>query len=96
MKASELRVGDWIRITGIAGDGVPGYYILPETVRVYKKLVARNRPVRIREIDEYGAPWYRCMFRMRNGKWEGHDLAVFDSDGNWIPVKRRKSGKSGK
>jgi hypothetical protein len=56
MRASDLQVGDWIRITGIAGVGVPGYYIHKNTVRVYKKLVSRNRPVRIREIDEYGTP----------------------------------------
>ena len=93
MKASELKVGDWIRITGVPGAGVLNYYIQKDTVRVYKKLVARNRPVRIRVIDEYGAPWYRCLFTKPNGKWEGHDLAVFDSDNNWMPVKRRISRK---
>jgi hypothetical protein len=90
MKASDLQVGDWIRITRIAGEGVPGYQILPETVRVYKKLIARNRPVRIREIDGYGSPWYRCGFKKRNGEWEWHYLNVMDLDRNWELVRRRR------
>ncbi len=47
MKATQLKTGDRIRIVGAPGDGVPGYVILPETVRVYKTLLARNRSVRI-------------------------------------------------
>ena len=89
MKARQLKVGDLIRITGVPGAGVPNYFILSETTRVFKKLAARGRPVRIREIDEYGTPWYRCRFRRRNGNFEIHALAVFDFDGNWVLVKRR-------
>jgi hypothetical protein len=93
MKAGELKIGDRIKIIGVPGDGVPGYVILQETVRVYKKLVVRNRPVRIREIDEFGAPWYICRFKKRDGTWEEHWLAVFATDNNWILVKRRKPRK---
>jgi hypothetical protein len=89
MKANDLKVGDRIRITGIPGEGVPGYVLLPETKRVYKKLIARGRPVRIYEIDEYGAPWYSCRFRRKNGQWEFHILAVFDGDRNWVKVNSR-------
>jgi hypothetical protein len=92
MRAKDLKTGDRIQITGMAGEGVPGYFILPETVRVFKKLAAaRKRSVRICEIDEYGNPWYRCRFKKRNGKWEEHSLAVFDSDGNWRLVQRRSN-----
>jgi hypothetical protein len=93
MKASKLKVGDRIRITGIPGEGVAGYHILPETVRVYKKLIARKRAVRICTIDEYGSPWFACRFR-KAGKWEQHFLAVYDTDNNWIAVKSR-GGKRG-
>ncbi|AMV25310.1 hypothetical protein VT84_12995 [Gemmata sp. SH-PL17] len=89
MKASELKVGDRIRITGVPSVGIPGYQIHAETVRVYKKLVARGRAVRIYEIDEYGAPWFACRFRTRGKKWEQHFLAVDDADKNWVPVTRR-------
>jgi hypothetical protein len=93
MKASDLKIGDRIRIIGVPGNGIPGYVIMPETVRVYKKLVARNLPVRICEIDEFGAPWYVCRFKKPNGTWEEHFLAVFDTDGNWKPVQQRKPRK---
>ena len=88
MKARQLKVGDLVRITAMPGVGVPNYFILPETTRVFKKLVARGRPVRIREIDEYGTPWYWCRFKRRNGKFEMHALSVIDIDGNWELVKR--------
>jgi hypothetical protein len=90
MKPSDLRVGDRIRIVGIPGEGVPGYYLLPETKRVFKKLVKRGRSVRIAWIDEYGSPWYRCRFRMKDGRWDWHHLAVFEGDNNWVPVRRRR------
>ncbi len=93
MKVSELSVGDRIRITGIPGDGVPGYRILAETVRVYNRLIARGRPVRIFEIDEYGSPWFACRFRTKTGKWEHHILAVNANDNNWIAVKSRPVDK---
>jgi hypothetical protein len=64
--------------------GVPNF-----TKRVYKKLIARRRPVRVYEIDEYGGPWYACRFRMKSGAWEYHHLAVDDLDNNWVKVKRR-------
>jgi hypothetical protein len=50
--------------------------------------MARKRPVRIREIDAHGTPWFCCKFRMRNGRFGWHFLAVMDSDRNWEPVKR--------
>lgn len=91
MKVSELRIADRIRIVGVPGDGVPGYLISPETIRVYRKLLARNRSVRIRETDEFGSPWYLCRFKKPSGAWEEHSLAVFDTDNNWKPVRHRKS-----
>jgi hypothetical protein len=95
MKARQLKVGDIIRITAVPGEGIANYTIHPETTRVYKKLVARGRPVRIREIDEFGLPWYRCRFKMRNGKFEMHGLIVIDSDTNWVLVKRPKTRLKG-
>ena len=89
MKPSELRVGDRIRIVGIPGAGIPGYYIHRDTVRVYKKLVARGRAVRIYDIDDYGTPWFACRFLSKAGKREQHLLAVLDTDDNWVRVQPR-------
>jgi hypothetical protein len=94
MKASDLKLGDRIRITRVPGEGVPGYFIHRDTVYVYKKLIVRGRSVRIRRIDEYGSPWYICRFKTRRGAWETHYLAVYDSDNNWVPVRSRVVGAS--
>ena len=90
MKPRDLKVGDRIRIIGIPGQGVPGYFLHRDTRRVFNKLIARGRPVRIAWIDEYGAPWYACRFRLKNGRWERHYLGVYDLDYNWIKVKPRR------
>jgi hypothetical protein len=89
MKASELRIGDRIKIVAMPGADVPGYVLQDETRRVFKKLIVRSQPVRIFMIDEYGAPWYRCRFRRKNGGWKEHWLAVFDGEENWVVVKPR-------
>jgi len=86
---SDLKVGDRIRIIKLPGEGVPGYYLHPDTKRVFKKLVARGRSVRIARIDEYGSPWYNCRFRIKSGRWEYHDLAVCNLDNNWVRVTPR-------
>lgn len=90
MKRGDLRVGDWILITEVPGKGIPNYYIHRDTTRVFRKLVARKRPVRIRRIDDYGSPWYRCKFRKRDGTFEMHELAVCEGETNWTMVKREK------
>ncbi len=89
MKSSELKVGDRIRITAVPGVGIPGYVIFPETVRIYRRLITRGRPVRIYEIDEDGSPWFACRFRTKARKWEHHFLVVLDSDTNCVPVIKR-------
>ncbi|MEX0611234.1 MAG: hypothetical protein WD738_08875 [Pirellulales bacterium] len=83
-----LRVGDRIRIVRMPSEfDKPGYCVPPMTRRLYKKLIARRRPVRVYEIDEYGRPWIGCQFRDRNGNWEYHALCV--DDDSWVRVKKR-------
>lgn len=90
MKPSELKVGDRIRILKIPGEGIANYTLHRDTKRVYKKLIARGKSVRICRIDEFGSPWYRCRFRTKDGEWERHWLAVCDWDNNWVVVKHRR------
>jgi hypothetical protein len=71
------------------GKGVPGYYIHRDTKRVFKKLIARRRSVRIARIDKNGTPWYDFRFCMQNQRWEWHSLAVCDLDNNGVLVKPR-------
>jgi hypothetical protein len=84
----ELRVGDRIRFVEYPREFLrPGYFIHRETVRVYRKLLKRKRPLSVWEIDEYGAPWVACRFRLRNGKYEHHTLKV-NHDG-FVRVRSR-------
>lgn len=93
MERKTLKVGDKVRIISIPGfkDGkkIEDYVIYPETVRAYKKLIARKRPVVISEIDEDGTPWYEFRLKER-GKWTHHFMAIFEEDDNWVKVKPRK------
>jgi hypothetical protein len=84
----ELRVGDRVRIIRMPWDAdAPGYFFAPETRRLYRKLIARNRPSRVFQIDEYGLPWISCRFRRKNGTWEVHWLAI--NDDSWVRVRAR-------
>ena len=85
----QLRVGDKVRLVEIPPEFTgTGYYVHASTMRVYRKLVARGRPLRIRIIDFAGARWIRCRLRRKSGGWETHDLA-FSHDG-LVKVTRRK------
>ncbi len=90
MNPKELKAGDKIRIIAVPGEGIPGYYIHKDTVRVYKAIITRKRAVRISKIDEDGTPWYVVKFRLKNGSWERNFLAVVESDKNWVKVKRKR------
>lgn len=84
-----LRVGDKVRIPEIPPEFLqPGYTIFPETMRIYKKLVARRRPVRVAWIDEYGQPWILCRIRRKDGSWQEHSLAI--NHGGLVLVKPRR------
>jgi len=89
-KSTGLKVGDRIRIVAVPGEGIPGYVIDRDTVRVYRMLVARGTPVRISFIDEYDQPWYYCRFRKKNGRNEWHSLGIQADDDNWVSVKPRR------
>jgi hypothetical protein len=92
MAAADLKVGDKIKILSVPGVGDTGYYLHPETRRVYEKIIARGRPVRISELNATGQPVFQVKFRCKNGKWEYHFLTVDDSDDNWVPVQRKHRG----
>lgn len=94
MDVKDLKVGDKIRIVGVPGEGVPDYTLHPSTRRVYQKLVARRRAVRISEIDAWGVPRFWCRFRRKTGGWEWHAMSVAAGD-PWVRVVPRKKTKEG-
>jgi hypothetical protein len=84
----DLRVGDRIRLVAMPSEFAQiGYYLHPSTRQIYERLIARRRPLRICQIDEFGLPWIDCRFRERNGRWGYHSLA-FNHDG-WVRVRGR-------
>jgi hypothetical protein len=84
-----LKVNDQIRIVEVPTEfSRPGYYIHRDTLRAYKRLVARGRPLRICEIDAWCIPWIHFRFRRSNGRLEYHWLAV-NHDGI-VKVQPRK------
>jgi hypothetical protein len=83
-----LRVGDRIRIVRMPWDAdAPGRTFLPETRRLYRKLIARGRSLRVCRLDEHGLPWVACRFPLRDGRWEHHWLVV--NDDSWVRVRCR-------
>jgi hypothetical protein len=89
----QLRVGDRVRLTSIPAEFLrEGYYIHRDTIRVYKKLLARRRPLRVSVVDEYGSPWIECRFRRKNGRWEYHSLSI-NHDGLARVMPRQIKGK---
>jgi hypothetical protein len=55
------------------------YHIHRDTLRVYKAILGRNKPLKIKEIDEDGIPWVEFREK-RRGKNLIHSLA-FNHDG---------------
>jgi hypothetical protein len=85
----ELRVGDLVRIVRMpSGVDALGYTFHPETRSLYKRLIARRRPVRVYRIAEDKLPWIRCRFQIRDGRWEHHWLAI--NDDSWVRVIHRR------
>lgn len=84
----DLQVGDRIRIVRMpSGVDEPGYTFHPETRRLYERLIERGYAQRICLIDQWGLPWIRCQFKLADGRWEYHSLAV--NDDSWVRVKHR-------
>jgi hypothetical protein len=53
-----LRVGDRVRILRLPTLwNHPNYHVDPSTRRLYRRLIARKRLVRVFRIDEFGQPW---------------------------------------
>jgi len=83
-----LSAGDRIRLVRSPPEwDQAGYHVPACTRRLVRRLIARRRPLRVYEVDEWGAPWIRCRFRKPSGRWEHHFLAV--THGGWVRVRSR-------
>jgi hypothetical protein len=72
-----LRVGDRVRLVEIPAEFLQeGCFVHRETLRVYKRLIARKRALRVFQIDQWKLPWIQCRFRRKDGRWEHHWLAI--------------------
>ena len=86
----ELVVGDRIRLVADPPEWQhPSHYVPLCTRKLWRRLVARRRSLRVCEVDQWGTPWVRCRMRGRDGRWEHHSLAIVE--GGWVRVKRRRT-----
>jgi len=84
-----LKVGDLVRFTELPAEwSQPGYTIHRDTIRFIKKLIQRASPSRIREIDEWGYPWFRAI-TLERGKRHYHSYGIYESTG-WRRVEKRR------
>jgi hypothetical protein len=88
MRLRRLKLGDRIhlvRFPPIWDD--PNHRVPRSTRAVYRKLMARRRPLVISEIDERGLPWIEAQLRGRHGGIAYHFFVV--DDGCWARVRPR-------
>jgi hypothetical protein len=87
-----LKVGDRVRLVHVPTEfSRPGYLIHRDTLRAYRRVIERRRSQRNFEIDAAGVPWISFRFKMKNGRWEHHRLAV-NHDG-LVLVRARAVGR---
>jgi hypothetical protein len=78
-------VGDRVRIVRLPSIwDRPDYRVDPSTQRLYRRLIARKRSMRVFWIDEFDQPWIQGRHRDKSTWWT---LAI--SDDSWVRVKRR-------
>src|SRR5690242_18441891 len=86
-EATELKVGDRVRVVRLPPAWAsPGYRVPASTRRVYKLMISRRRAVRIDQVDDWGA-WVRLVVRGRGGRIEHHHVTL--DDGCWVRVRVR-------
>ncbi|MEX2121804.1 MAG: hypothetical protein WD847_19635 [Pirellulales bacterium] len=72
-----LKVGDRIRLVHMPTEfSQKEYLIHRDTLRAYRRLIARQRSLRICEIDEGGCPWIQFRFKKKDARWEHHWLLL--------------------
>jgi hypothetical protein len=93
MPLQPLKLGDRIHIVRLPPEWkAPGYHVPRSTRDLYRRLMARKRPLVINEIDELGLPWIQCRFRDRGGRMVYHFLVI--DDGCWVRVRARADRSS--
>ena len=84
----KLRVGDRVRFIHMPSEfGQANYQVHADTLRVYRRLIARRRSARVFKVDAWKLPWIRCQFRRKDGRLEYHALAI-NHDG-WVLMQPR-------
>lgn len=96
VKASELRVGDSIRLLRVPtadlhdrANGEPDPDWIP-TATVLEHLIATQPVVTITSIDDWGHPWFDARLTLA-GETQYHSLAIMDED-SWAFVSTAGDG----
>lgn len=83
-----LRIGDKIRFVALP-TGYSRHNCHRDTLRAYRTLIERRRPVRIHHLDELKMPWVHFRVRRSDGTWDHHYLLI-NHDG-WVRIRSRKA-----
>ena len=87
-----LRVGERIRIVRVPIEfGQPGYFVDPDTRRLFELLVQRGRSHRIAWIDDSGLPYIDLRFRRFRGRRMYEGLGLVEDC--WVRVRPRRASR---
>jgi hypothetical protein len=95
LRETKLRTGDRIRVVRLPPAwGQSGFVVPRETRAVYRLMIGRRRPVRISEVDSWGA-WVRLRVRSNGGRIDHHSITI--DPGCWVRVTPRGTeGRTGR
>lgn len=85
----KLQVGDRVRFVRLPTEfSQPGYFVHKDTLRLYKRLIARRRSTQVAYLDDWQRPVICYRFIGKSGRMEYHSLII--DDDSWVRVKPRK------
>lgn len=88
-----LRVGERIRIVRVPIEfDQPGYFVDPDTRRLFELLVQRGRSHRIAWIDHSGLPYIALRFRRFRGRRVNEGLGIWENC--WVRVRPRRASRN--
>ena len=83
-----LKVGDKVRFISVPKEwSDPKITVHRDDVKFMKAIIARGRPSRIYEVDEYGTPWVAMRLQGLSGL-EHHTWGIMEKTG-WRKVVPR-------
>ena len=79
-------MGDRVRIMRLPSEfSREGYYVDPDTVAFYERLISERAIVTVFMLDDWGTPWISYDYDDDDGQEGFHILAI--NDDSWEPLE---------